>query len=139
MTIITGILNKFVHIALCLRVSITFLYNRLKQRRYYECTPNRTDYINSLCDIIKWHNIYRKLVHVYTGFRRGIMKRSVILLYWYCILLHLHTWEFAKGVREMSFQLFVRLYTLSIYSSTHILMRQHLPNPFREFPCIEPE
>ena len=41
-----------------------------------------------------------------------------------------------ERVREMSSQLFVSLYTLSIYPSAHKQLRRHLPNPFREFPCI---
>ena len=36
----------------------------------------------------------------------------------------------------MSSQLFVTLYTLSIYSSAHKLLRIHRPNLLREFPCI---
>ena len=41
--------------------------------------------------------------------------------------------EFTKRVREMSSQLFVTLYTLSIYPFAHKQLRRHLPNPFREF------
>jgi hypothetical protein len=40
-----------------------------------------------------------------------------------------------KG-REMSSYLCVTLYTLSIYPSAHKPLRRHIPNPFREFPCI---
>ena len=40
-----------------------------------------------------------------------------------------------KRVREMSSQMFVTLYTLSIYPSAHKQLRRHLPNLFREFPC----
>ena len=43
--------------------------------------------------------------------------------------------EFTKRVREKSSQLFVALYTLSIYPSAHNQLRRHLPKPFREFPC----
>ena len=39
-----------------------------------------------------------------------------------------------KRVREMSSQLFVTLYTISIYPSKQL--RRHLLNNFREFPCI---
>ena len=50
---------------------------------------------------------------------------------------HLHfTEEFTRRVRKMSSQLFVTLYTLSIYPSTQRQLRRHLPNPSREFPCI---
>ena len=41
-----------------------------------------------------------------------------------------------KGYREMSSRLFVTLYTLSIYLSAHKQLRQYLPNPLHEFPCI---
>ena len=46
-----------------------------------------------------------------------------------------------KRVREISSQLFVTLhiYTVSIYPSAHKLLRRHLPNPSREFPCIRKE
>ena len=47
-----------------------------------------------------------------------------------------NTGEFTKRVREMSSQLSVTLYTQSIYPSAHKQLRRHLPNPFREFPCI---
>ena len=36
----------------------------------------------------------------------------------------------------MSSQLFVTLYTLYIYPSAHKQLIQHLPIPFREFPCM---
>ena len=47
-----------------------------------------------------------------------------------------NTGEFTKRVRETSFQLFVPLYTLPNYPFAHKQLRRHLPNPFREFPCI---
>ena len=43
------------------------------------------------------------------------------------------TGEFTKRVREMSSQLLVTLYSLSIYPSAHKQLRRHLPNPFCEF------
>ena len=46
------------------------------------------------------------------------------------------TGENTKRVREMSSNLFVLLYTPSIYPSAHKQLRRHIPNPFREFPCI---
>ena len=46
------------------------------------------------------------------------------------------TEEFRKRVKEMSSQLFVTQYSIyAIYPSAHKQLRQHLPNPFREFPC----
>ena len=47
----------------------------------------------------------------------------------------IHTGEFTKRVWEMQSQLFVTLYTLSIYPSAQKQLRRHLPNHFREFPC----
>ena len=47
------------------------------------------------------------------------------------------TGEFTTRLRMMTSQLFVTLYTLSIHPSAHKLLRRHLPNPFREFPCIK--
>ena len=44
----------------------------------------------------------------------------------------LHTGDFTKKVREMSSQLFVTLYTLSIYTSAQKQLSRHLPNLFRE-------
>ena len=44
--------------------------------------------------------------------------------------------EFAKSIWEMSSQLFVTLYTLSIYPSSQKQLSRHLPNPSPEFPCI---
>ena len=41
-----------------------------------------------------------------------------------------------KGFGEMSSQLFVTLFTLSIYQSAHKQLKRNLPNPFREFSCI---
>ena len=49
-------------------------------------------------------------------------------------LYSLSTGEFTKRVQEMLSQLFVTLFTLSIYPSEHKQLRQ--PNPFHEFPCI---
>ena len=40
-----------------------------------------------------------------------------------------------KGSGDVS-QVFVTLYTLSIYPSAHKELRRHLPNLFREFPCM---
>ena len=42
---------------------------------------------------------------------------------------------FTKRVREMSSQLFVTLYALCIYPSTHKQLGRHLPKPFCKFPC----
>ena len=50
-----------------------------------------------------------------------------------------NTGKFTKRVREMSYKLFITIYTLSVYSSAHKQMRRHLLNPFREFPCINGE
>ena len=46
-----------------------------------------------------------------------------------------HTEKFTIRVREMEFQLFVTIYTLSIYPCAHKQLRRRLPNPSREFPC----
>ena len=43
--------------------------------------------------------------------------------------------DFMKRVWEMSSQLFVTLYTLSIYPSAHKQLRWRLPTTFQEFPC----
>ena len=40
-----------------------------------------------------------------------------------------------KGVRDMSSQLFVTQFTLSIYPSANKQLKRHFPTPFREFPC----
>ena len=48
-----------------------------------------------------------------------------------------HKWEFTIGVREMSSQLFVILYTQYIYQSTHKQLRRHLPNPFANSPVCK--
>ena len=47
-----------------------------------------------------------------------------------------HTKEFSKRVREVLSQLFVTLYTISIYLSVHKQLKRRLTIPFREFPCI---
>ena len=52
------------------------------------------------------------------------------------LLFNRHTGEFMKRVREMSSQLFVTIYALFIYPSAHKQLRQHHPNPFREFSCM---
>ena len=41
-----------------------------------------------------------------------------------------------KGLGDLSVQLFVTLYTISICPSAHKQLRRYLLNPFREFPCI---
>ena len=47
-----------------------------------------------------------------------------------------YTGELAKRVREMSSQLCITLYTLSIYHSVQKQLSRHLLNPFREFPLV---
>ena len=54
------------------------------------------------------------------------------------VAVNIGTGEFTKRVREKLSQLFVSLYTLSIYYSAHPAhpqLSRHLPNPFCEFPC----
>ena len=57
------------------------------------------------------------------------LKTGLISHYRHC------TGGFTKRVREMSYQLFVTLYTLSIYPYAHQQLRRHRPKPFRECPC----
>ena len=46
------------------------------------------------------------------------------------------TGEFTKRFWEVLSQLFVTLLTISIYPSANKQLRRHLPNSFRELPCI---
>ena len=51
-----------------------------------------------------------------------------------------NTGKFTKGFGRCRLSCLLHyIYTVSIYPSAHKLLRRHLPNPFREFPCIKKE
>ena len=62
--------------------------------------------------------------------------RNTIILNFGIHTYGLYTGELTKRVLELSSQLLVTLYTLSIYPSAHKQLRRHPSNPFCEFPCI---
>ena len=76
----------------------------------------------------------------YINTNRDRIVKYFFLYFFYVLLFYIYsiwyTGELTKRVREMSSQLFITPYTLSIYLSAHKQLIRQLPNPLREFLCI---
>ena len=84
----------------------------------------------------KWKYIHIVTVRLYSySYFHNKHQRYIPTLIVY------HTSEFTKRVREMSYKLFVTLYThyTSSYPSAHKHLIRQLLNPFREFPFTKTE
>ena len=148
--------NKELVLALsALYPSVWWFFSTLSPVSFHLClTPKKLHYISNLLSLCLTHCLSSCLAHQCTtqssythiqpvSYKRYLRCNNCFLLLVYTHK-HKHTsypiyysrGEFMKRIWEMSPQLYVTLYTLSIYTSAHKQLRQHLLNPFYEIPCI---